>query len=118
MAVVARVVDLAAKNKSIGHYLLGKNLGEGTFGTVRYGTHILTGERVAVKVPEKDRIKEAADVERVSREMRILKLVKHPHVIQLYEIIETPRQLYLIMEFASGGELFDYIVSHQRVPER
>ena len=47
---------------------------------------------------EKDRIKEAADVERVSREMRILKLVKHPHVIQLYEIIETPRQLYLIME--------------------
>ena len=50
------------------------------------------------EVLEKDRIKEAADVERVSREMRILKLVKHPHVIQLYEIIETPRQLYLIME--------------------
>jgi len=49
-------------------------------------------------------------VERVSREIHILKIVRHPNVVQLYEIIETQRKLYLIMEFASGGELFDYIV--------
>jgi 5'-AMP-activated protein kinase catalytic alpha subunit len=59
-----------------------------------------------------------ADYERVSREIHILKIVQHPCVVQLYEIIETPKKLYLIMEYASGGELFDYIVKHQRVQER
>jgi len=104
--------------KSIGHYILGKTIGEGTFGKVKLGTHILTGEKVAVKILEKERIVDVADVERVAREIHILKLIQHPHVIQLYEIIETPRQLYLIMEYCSGGELFDHIVASGRVRER
>jgi 5'-AMP-activated protein kinase catalytic alpha subunit len=66
---------------------------------------------------EKERIKEVADVERVAREIHILKLIRHPNIIQLYEIIETPKQLYLIMEFAEGGELFDHIVSKNRLDE-
>jgi len=66
---------------------------------------------------EKDKIKDMADVERVAREIHILKLIRHPHIIQLYEILETERQLYLIMEYASGGELFDYIVDKGRVKE-
>jgi len=103
--------------KSIGHYILGKTIGEGTFGKVKLGTHILTGEKVAVKVLEKERIVDVADVERVAREIHILKLIQHPHVIQLYEIIETPRQLYLITEYCSGGELFDHIVANGRVKE-
>jgi len=103
--------------KSIGHYILGKTIGEGTFGKVKAGTHILSGEKVAVKILEKDRIVDVADVERVAREIHILKLMQHPHVIQLYEIIETPRQLYLIMEYCSGGELFDHIVAAGRVRE-
>mmetsp|Transcript_89718 Transcript_89718/g.155277 ORF Transcript_89718/g.155277 Transcript_89718/m.155277 type:complete len:869 (-) Transcript_89718:114-2720(-) len=104
--------------KSIGHYILGKTIGEGTFGKVKLGTHILTGEKVAVKILEKERIVDVADVERVAREIHILKLIQHPHVIQLYEIIETPRQLYLIMEYCSGGELFDHIVANGRIRER
>jgi len=104
--------------KSIGHYILAKTIGEGTFGKVKLGTHILTGENVAVKILEKERIVDVADVERVAREIHILKLIRHPHIIQLYEIIETPRQLYLIMEYASGGELFDYIVAYSRVKEQ
>merc|ERR1719183_1144908 len=104
--------------KSIGHYILGKTIGEGTFGKVKLGTHILTGEKVAVKILEKERIVDVADVQRVAREIHILKLLQHPHVIQLYEIIETPRQLYLIMEYCSGGELFDHIVASGRVRER
>lgn len=63
-----------------------------------------------MKILEKSKITEEADVERVSREIKILKMIRHPNIIQLYEIIETPKQLYLIMEYASGGELFDYIV--------
>ena len=65
-----------------------------------------------MKILEKCKIVDVADVERVSREIHILKIVQHPHLVQLYEIIETPKKLYLIMEFASGGELFDYIVKY------
>jgi len=54
---------------------------------------------VAVKILEKEKIVDVADVERVSREIHILKLIRHPGIIQLYEIIETPKQLFLIMEY-------------------
>lgn len=75
----------------VNRLLLGKTLGEGTFGKVRLGTHTLTGEKVAIKILEKDKILDKADIERVTREIQILKIVRHPNVIQLYEIIETNR---------------------------
>ena len=67
-------------------------------------------EQVAVKVLEKSKIKDKKDVERISREIKILKQLHHPNVVQIYEIIETDKDLYLVMEFASGGELFELIV--------
>jgi len=73
---------------------------------------------VAVKILEKDKICDVGDVERVAREIHILKVLRHPGVIQLYEIVETEKELYLIMEYARGGELFEYIVSHKRVREK
>jgi 5'-AMP-activated protein kinase, catalytic alpha subunit len=103
--------------KTVGHYMLGKTIGEGTFGKVKMGTHILTGEKVAVKVLEKSRICEKADVTRVAREIKILKRNLHHNVIQLFEVLDTPATIYLIMENADRGELFDYIVAHQRVEE-
>lgn len=96
---------------------MSKTIGKGTFGKVKLGVHNLTNERVAVKILEKDKIQDVNDVERVAREIHILKMIRHPNIIQLYEIIETPKQLYLIMEYANGGELFDYIVKNQRVKE-
>jgi 5'-AMP-activated protein kinase catalytic alpha subunit len=60
---------------------IGKSLGQGTFGKVRLGTHTLTGEKVAIKILEKDKIIDSADVERVTREIHILKIVRHPNVI-------------------------------------
>lgn len=65
---------------------MGKSIGKGTFGKVKLGTHIQTGERVAIKVLEKSRIMDVSDVERVSREIHILKNVRHSNVIQLYEV--------------------------------
>ena len=107
--------------------ILGRSLGQGTFGKVRLGTHLITNEKVAIKILEKEKIKDQSDVDRVTREIHILKIVRHPNVIQLYEvsflnhdslqIIETSRQLFLIMEYASGGELFDYIVKRKRLQE-
>jgi 5'-AMP-activated protein kinase catalytic alpha subunit len=101
----------------VGNYKVDKTIGEGTFGKVKLGKHLMTGEKVAIKILEKERITDVSDVERVSREIHILKLIRHPHIIQLYEIIETPKYLFLIMEYASGGELFDYIVKKRRLSE-
>ena len=63
---------------SIGHYKIGEKIGEGTFGLVKLGTHIPTGEKVAIKILEKDQIVEESDIERVTREIQILKLIRHP----------------------------------------
>ena len=99
-------------------FFIGRDLGKGTFGKVRVGTHLLTDEKVAVKILEKDKIVDSSDVDRVSREIHILKILRHPVVVQLYEIIESEKELFLIMEYARGGELFEFIVSHKRVREK
>ncbi len=67
---------------------------------------------------EKSRIKDKADIERVVREIKILKLVDHPNFVQLYEIIENVERIYLIMEYAAGGELFEYIVKRDKLSEK
>ncbi|CAK71237.1 unnamed protein product (macronuclear) [Paramecium tetraurelia] len=105
------------RTRMIGNYVIGKTLGFGTFGKVKMGIHEQSQEKVAIKILEKDRIVETADVERVQREIHILKLVRHPHIIQLYEIIETPKHIFLVMEMISGGELFDYIVQNTKLEE-
>lgn len=79
-------MEAGKRVKVIGHYVLGRSIGEGTFGKVKLGTHTLTNEKVAVKILEKERIKDVADVERVAREIHILKLIRHPNIIQLYEV--------------------------------
>ena len=71
---------------------IGRTQGEGTFGKVKSAIHQITQEKVAIKILEKERIVEVADVERVSREIHILKLIRHKHVIQLYEVINRSIQ--------------------------
>jgi len=66
---------------------------------------------------EKGKIRDLSDVERVAWEIHILKVIKHPNLIQLYEIIESSKYLYLIMEYCPGGELFDMIVKKKRLKE-
>ena len=73
--------------------------------------------KVAIKILDKSKITDVNDVERVSREIHILKVVRHPHIIQLYETIETPNRLFLIMEHCCNGELFSFITSKNRLKE-
>jgi 5'-AMP-activated protein kinase catalytic alpha subunit len=68
---------------------IGEIIGQGTFGQVRLATHILTDEKVAVKTLQKDKIVEQSDIERVTREICILKILRHPNIIQLYEVTLT-----------------------------
>ena len=107
----------AAGSKTVGNYLLSHTLGEGTFGKVKAGVHLLTGEKVAVKVLEKERILDKGDIKRVTREIQILKHIRHPNIVHLLEVIEKPRHIYLVTEHVSGGELFDFIVAHGRLQE-
>jgi len=88
--------------KVVGQYMIGKTIGEGTFGKVKIAIHLPTGEKVAVKILEKSRIKEQADVRRVNREIKILKKAQHDNVIRLYEVLDTSNAVYLIMENCDG----------------
>lgn len=99
----------------IGQYILGKNLGIGAFGKVKLATHAVTGHKVAVKILNKVKIKQLGMEEKVQREINILHLCTHPHIIRLYEVIDTPTDIFLVNEYVSGGELFDYIVSKGRL---
>lgn len=67
---------------------------------------------------EKAKIVDVNDVERVAREIHILRIVRHTVIVQLYEILETSHEIYLIMEYARGGELFELIVNRERVREK
>ena len=95
-----------------------RDLGEGTFGKVKLGIHVKTKKKVAIKILEMKKIAMMSDTSRVAREIKILKEVKHRNIIELYEIIETSYAIYMIMEYAEGGELFDYIVSKGRLKEK
>ena len=103
--------------KLIGDYRIERTLGQGTFGKVKQGYHIFTGQKVAIKILDKWKIDDVNDIERVAREIHILRIVRHPHIIQLYEIIETKKRLFLIMEHCCNGELFNYITSKNRLKE-
>ncbi|WVZ06019.1 hypothetical protein V8G54_019365 [Vigna mungo] len=99
------------------NYKLGKTLGIGSFGKVKIAEHVLTGHKVAIKILNRRKIKNMEMEEKVRREIKILRLFMHPHIIRLYEVIETPSDIYVVMEYVKSGELFDYIVEKGRLQE-
>ncbi|CAG0879801.1 unnamed protein product [Cyprideis torosa] len=101
----------------VGHYFLGETLGVGTFGKVKIGTHDVTGHKVAVKILNREKIKDLDVVNKIKREIQNMKVFRHPHIIKLYQVISTPSDIFMVMEYVSGGELFDYIVRHGRLKE-
>jgi len=101
----------------IGHYVLGETLGIGTFGKVKVGFHQITNHKVAVKILNRQKIKSLDVVGKIRREIQNLKLFRHPHIIKLYQVISTPTDIFMVMEYVAGGELFDYIVKHGKLTE-
>ncbi|XP_072968042.1 serine/threonine protein kinase OSK1-like [Typha angustifolia] len=99
------------------NYKLGKTLGIGSFGKVKIAEHIMTGHKVAVKILNRRKIRNMDMEEKVKREIKILRLFMHPHIIRLYEVIDTPSDIYVVMEYVKSGELFDYIVEKGRLQE-
>ncbi|XP_061558521.1 MAP/microtubule affinity-regulating kinase 4 isoform X1 [Phycodurus eques] len=110
------IASCSDEQPHIGNYRLLKTIGKGNFAKVKLARHILTGREVAIKIIDKTQLNPTS-LQKLFREVRIMKGLNHPNIVQLFEVIETDKTLYLIMEYASGGEVFDYLVSHGRMKE-
>uniref|UniRef100_A0A3Q2UAK7 non-specific serine/threonine protein kinase n=1 Tax=Fundulus heteroclitus TaxID=8078 RepID=A0A3Q2UAK7_FUNHE len=97
----------------VGNYRLLKTIGKGNFAKVKLARHILTGREV-----RSSNLAMSLCHLQLFREVRIMKILNHPNIVKLFEVIETERTLYLVMEYASGGEVFDYLVAHGRMKEK
>ncbi|XP_058715783.1 MAP/microtubule affinity-regulating kinase 4-like [Poecile atricapillus] len=104
----------------VGNYRLLRTIGKGNFAKVKLARHVLTGREVAIKIIDKTQLNPTSlqKVGRVVSEVRIMKGLNHPNIVKLFEVIETEKTLYLVMEYASAGEVFDYLVSHGRMKEK
>ncbi|CAM4703914.1 unnamed protein product [Caretta caretta] len=98
----------------VGPYRLEKTLGKGQTGLVKLGVHCITGQKVAIKIVNREKLSESV-LMKVEREIAILKLIEHPHVLKLHDVYENKKYLYLVLEHVSGGELFDYLVKKGRL---
>ncbi|KAJ4930295.1 hypothetical protein JOQ06_019300 [Pogonophryne albipinna] len=110
------IASCSDEQPHVGNYRLLKTIGKGNFAKVKLARHILTGKEVAIKIIDKTQLNPTS-LQKLFREVRIMKGLNHPNIVQLFEVIETDKTLYLIMEYASGGEVFDYLVSHGRMKE-
>ena len=101
----------------IGKYRLIKTIGKGNFAKVKLAKHVPTGREVAIKIIDKTQLNPSS-LAKLFREVRIMKMLDHPNIVKLFEVIQTEKTLYLVMEYASGGEVFDYLVAHGRMKEK
>ncbi|KAG5450416.1 MAP microtubule affinity-regulating kinase 1, variant 2 [Clonorchis sinensis] len=101
----------------LGRYRLGRTIGTGNFAKVKLATHLLTDREVAIKIIEKAELSSSSR-RKLSREVNLMKVLDHPNIIKLLEIIDTEKIMYLVMEYASGGELYEYISKHGRMTEK
>jgi 5'-AMP-activated protein kinase catalytic alpha subunit len=95
------------RNILFGKYEMGRLLGKGTFAKVYYGKEMASGESVAIKVINKDQVvKNEGMMEQIKREISVMRLVRHPNVVELKEVMATKTKIFFIMEYVRGGELF------------
>ncbi|XP_073848186.1 par-1 isoform X19 [Musca autumnalis] len=106
-----------ATEEHIGKYKLIKTIGKGNFAKVKLAKHLPTGKEVAIKIIDKTQLNPGS-LQKLFREVRIMKMLDHPNIVKLFQVIETEKTLYLVMEYASGGEVFDYLVLHGRMKEK
>ncbi|XP_033864971.3 serine/threonine-protein kinase SIK1 isoform X1 [Acipenser ruthenus] len=100
----------------VGFYEIIKTLGKGNFAVVKLARHKVTKTQVAIKIIDKTRL-DPSNLEKIYREVQIMKLLNHPHIIKLYQVMETKDMLYIVTEYAKNGEMFDYLTSNGRMIE-
>lgn len=107
----------ASAEERMSQYRISRTLGVGSFGKVKAAEHVVTGHQVAIKILNRRKIRSMDMDEKVGREIKILRLFRHPHIIRLYDVVETHDNIYVVMEYVRSGELFDYIVEKGRLLE-
>ncbi|KAJ8391259.1 hypothetical protein AAFF_G00095260 [Aldrovandia affinis] len=100
----------------VGFYDIERTLGKGNFAVVKLARHRITKTEVAIKIIDKTQL-DAVNLEKIYREVQIMKMLDHPHIIKLYQVMETKNMLYLVTEYAKNGEIFDYLANHGRLSE-
>lgn len=108
---------MKAVKRKVGKYEVGRTIGEGTFAKVKFARNTETGESVAIKVLAKSTILKHKMVDQIKREISIMKIVRHPCIVRLHEVLAGQAKIYIVLEFVTGGELFDKIVHHGRLSE-
>ncbi|XP_039128684.1 CBL-interacting protein kinase 18-like [Dioscorea cayenensis subsp. rotundata] len=91
-------------------YELGKLLGQGTFAKVFHGRNLKTSQNVAIKVIDKEKVLKVGLMDQIKREISVMSLVRHPYVVQLYEVMASKTKIYFVMEYVKGGELFNKVL--------
>ncbi|KAJ3199455.1 hypothetical protein HDU67_002814, partial [Dinochytrium kinnereticum] len=107
-----------AKYAMFGPYRLIRTIGEGEFGKVKLAIHMDTNKEVAIKLIKKENIESPGRRSKLMREITVLQELDHPFVVKLIEVIETDHYIGMVMEYASGGELFEHILAHRYLKER
>ncbi|XP_050663541.1 uncharacterized protein LOC126964466 isoform X2 [Leptidea sinapis] len=100
----------------VGNYELQRTIGTGNFAVVKLATHIITKSKVAIKIIDKSRLDED-NLKKTFREIAIMKRLRHPHIVKLYQVMESTHTLYLVTEYAPNGEIFEHLVERGRMPE-
>ena len=101
----------------LSNYKITKILGEGTFSTVKLAINKETGEEIAIKILEKNKIKNNKDLKRIEREINMVKNISHPNIAKVFDIKEDEQKYYFLMEFCENGELFNYIIGKRKLSE-
>ncbi|XP_008825602.1 serine/threonine-protein kinase SIK1 [Nannospalax galili] len=104
------------KTLRVGFYDVERTLGKGNFAVVKLARHRVTKTQVAIKIIDKTRL-DSSNLEKIYREVQLMKLLNHPHIIKLYQVMETKDMLYIVTEFAKNGEMFDYLTSNGHLSE-
>ncbi|XP_039224417.1 serine/threonine-protein kinase SIK1 [Crotalus tigris] len=100
----------------VGFYDIERTLGKGNFAVVKLARHRVTKTQVAIKIIDKTRL-DSSNLEKIYREVQIMKLLNHPHIIKLYQVMETKDMLYIVTEFAKNGEMFDHLTTRGHLNE-
>ncbi|KAG6620637.1 hypothetical protein I3842_Q058100 [Carya illinoinensis] len=90
----------------VGKYELGRTLGAGNFAKVKFARNVETGENVAIKILDKEKVLKHKMIGQIKREISTMKLIRHPNVIRMYEAMASKTKIYIVLEFVTGGELF------------
>lgn len=101
-------------------YEMGRLLGQGTFAKVYYARSLKTGQSVAIKMIDKDKVLRKGLMDQIKREISVMGIVRHPNIVYLYEVMASKSKIYFVMEYAKGGELFDKVAKgrlRRRLPK-